>query len=135
METLALGLSVAGMANVLAGWASYLATIPKGQVPERPTLTFVLTLGGAAASVVGVGLALREGVATAGVVVPAGIAVAMAAFFAWLFAQRRVPAGDIQVAVGEPMIRFSCKRADGSAFDSEQLRGRRVLLKFFRGSW
>lgn len=135
MNTLATGLSAAGMVSVLAGWIGYMATIPKGRVPERPTTTFVLTLGGAAVAVVGVGLAATEGAWSAATLAPAGVAVLMAAFFAWLFSQRRVPAGDLQVEVGEPLLPFEAKRADGSAFSTAELKGKRVLLKFFRGSW
>lgn len=135
MHALATGLSAAGMVSVIAGWLGYLSTIPRGRVPQRPTGTFVLTLGGAAIAVAGVALAWRDGAASAGVITPAAVAVFMAAFFAWLFSQRRVPAGDIQVAVGKPLLPFSAKRADGSAFHSDSLGGKRVLLKFFRGSW
>ncbi|HHH31330.1 MAG TPA: hypothetical protein ENK57_23695 [Polyangiaceae bacterium] len=135
MNPLATGLAAAGMVSVLAGWAGYMATISEGRVPERPTATFVLTLGGAAVAVVGVALAAKEAAWSAATLAPAGFAVFMAGFFAFLFSIRRVPEGNLQVEVGEPLLPFEAKRADGSAFSTDDLKGKRVLLKFFRGSW
>lgn len=135
MGALATGLSAAGMVSVLAGWVSYLATIPKGRVPERPTTTFLLTLGGAAAALVGVALAARDAAWSAATLAPAGVAVFMAGFFVWLFSQRRVPEGSIRVEEGKPLLSFEAKRADGTVFTTADLEGKRVLLKFFRGSW
>lgn len=135
MGALATGLSAAGMVSVLAGWVSYLATIPKGRVPERPTTTFLLTLGGAAVALVGVVLTARDAMWSAATLAPAGVAVFMAAFFVWLFSQRRVPDGSLHVEEGKPLLAFEAKRSDGGHFSTADLEGKRVLLKFFRGSW
>ena len=40
-----------------------------------------------------------------------------------------------KAAVGQPLPRFTAVRADGAPFDSDALRGKRVLLKVFRGFW
>jgi len=39
------------------------------------------------------------------------------------------------VKVGEPILRFRARDAEGNDFDLQELAGRPFLLKFFRGHW
>lgn len=53
-------------------------------------------------------------------------------YFVTTGAQR---AGDNMVRVGDMIPAFTATDADGNPFDSRQLAGKPVLIKFFRGHW
>ena len=67
--------------------------------------------------------------------VVAGFAIFMGLFFFVLYSQRKTPLGKLQVEVGAPMLAFESVDSSGNTVDSDDWRGRRILLKFFRGSW
>jgi peroxiredoxin len=70
---------------------------------------------------------------------PGGIAAALVLLVATLFflttSLSRIALGGIRVAVGAPAIDFTARDSTGAAFALSSRRGRRVLLKFFRGHW
>ncbi len=136
MNTLAITLALAGFAAVLTSWLTYLASIPRGAVPERPAGTIALQLVGVALAVTGVAWSLRGGGSPSAVVIaPASLAVVLTALFLVLMSQRKTPVGDIKVAVGDALPPFTCQSSAGVAFSSDALLGQRTLLKFFRGAW
>jgi peroxiredoxin len=55
--------------------------------------------------------------------------------FLALYAASGQRTGTIRVAVGEPALEFSARDDSGERFALAALRGRPVLLKFFRGHW
>lgn len=64
------------------------------------------------------------------------IAISIAFFlYGRLRTLRQTPIGDIRVQVGDKMLPFSALTPDGVQFQSDELLGRRVLFKFFRGAW
>jgi peroxiredoxin len=65
----------------------------------------------------------------------AGVALATAAFFFLLTFMSGLPAQRSAVSVGHPAPDFESRDAEGGAFRLADLRGSRVLLKFFRGAW
>lgn len=72
MISTAIILAAVGCASVFVGWATYLATIPKGTVPARPVSAIILNLGGATLAVAGIVVGLRGGGSPgAGVIAPA----------------------------------------------------------------
>ena len=124
-------LAIVAMLLVFTGWVTYLARIPRGDVPPKPIGT--LALEGAGALGGGAAIALAGG--SVAVSVPGGVAAVMGLFFVWLYTQRNVPEGDIQVEVGGRLRPFMVQDHTGATFSSDELEGHRVLLKFFRGSW
>lgn len=128
---LPLALALGALLLAATGWATYLARIPRGEVPPKPIGTLAVegvgALGGGAA------IALAGGAAA--VVVPGSIAAILGVFFVWLYRQRSVPEGEIQVEVGGRLRPFTVSDHTGAPFSSDELAGHRVLLKFFRGSW
>jgi peroxiredoxin len=85
------------------------------------------------------GVVLGGGAFVLGTGIAGGIAGGLAALgggaFLALFSasgQRRLPPA---VVVGEPVIELTTTDDEGRPFDLARLRGRPVLLKFFRGHW
>lgn len=136
MNLLAVGMSVAGFVAVMGTWVVYLGKIPGGKVPERPSGSIILQC-------VGIGLAfsaivwsyLGDGSSGVAVIVPAVVALMMGLFFLWLLTQRKTPLGDLTVKVGDKLLPFAATTSEGAGFHSDELAGRRILLKFFRGGW
>jgi hypothetical protein len=124
-------------ALVVAGtWTSYLAAIPRGTVPERPTGSVLLQWAGIGLALGAIGWSVRAtGSVGVAVLAPAAFALMMAAFFLWLLTQRETPIGDLAVKVGDPLLPFEATASDGTPFHSRELAGKRTLLKFFRGGW
>ena len=94
------------------------------------TQTLGLSLAGA--SLV---LGFRAGSVPGGVMALAGFAFFMGSFFFILYSQRKTPLGTLRAEVGALMLAFEGVDSSGNAVYSNTWRGRRVLLKFFRGSW
>ncbi len=108
----------------------YFVVINKEKVPVSVGPFAAALLLGMATSLVGVGLS--PGLTTA---LPAGVGVALGGFILWLLTQRRLPDGELVVGVGDPMPALVATDDTGADFDLASLKGRRVMLKFFRGSW
>lgn len=130
------GLAATGMALVLLGWVTYLATVPRGTVPVVPTRHMIAEGVGL---LLAIGALTQLGGASLSVVIAIGlmttVSVTGGSLFFFLLTQRKTPIGDITIAVGDTLPRFTATDHEGAAFDSESLRGERVLLKFFRGHW
>ncbi|MCA9617961.1 MAG: hypothetical protein KC731_03005 [Myxococcales bacterium] len=124
-----------GFVAVLIGWGTYLAAIPKG-VPDKPLAALAATQGGAVAALAGLAWSSASPTTLGWLLWIAAPTVALTGLgFALLYSQRKVPAGELQVRVGAPMIDFETVDHTGQPFATSSLRGQRVLLKFFRGSW
>lgn len=123
-------LAVLGFVLVNLAMTHYFMTIAKETVPEdvRPH-AFVLGLG-AVISAATIGLA--PSLATLALGVPS---LAFAALLLWLFGQRRVPDGALIARVGEPMPELEAADHDGKLVRLGDLKGQRVMFKFFRGFW
>jgi hypothetical protein len=65
----------------------------------------------------------------------AGVSLAIASAFLILSSMAAQSAQSPALAVGDPILEFSATDENGEIFDSASLRGRPVLLKFFRGHW
>ena len=127
---MALAVALAGMTLTLGAIVWYFLVINREKVPVSVGPFAASLLLGMATSLAGVGLS--PGVATA---VPAGVALALGGFILWLLTQRRLPDGELIVGVGDPMPALVATDDTGADFDLASLKGRRVMLKFFRGSW
>jgi len=136
MNTIALKLAVAGVVVVMGTWISYVLTIPRNKVPVRP-------LGSIIMQCLGIGLAIsailgrdqNSGLAVMAVIIPAFFAMMMGLIFLWLLTQRKTPIGQIKVKIGDKLLPFEAATSEGAVFHSDELAGKRVLMKFFRGGW
>lgn len=130
-------LAWAGFGLVAATWVQYMSTIPRGKVPARPIGAMVAQAGGLALTVyaLAVGYSGSGWLALLAWATPIGLAFTLGGLFFFLLSQRKTPLGKLQVAVGEQFLPFTATTAGGDAFETDELGGRRVLLKFFRGYW
>ncbi|MFK7802884.1 MAG: hypothetical protein AB8G95_14720 [Anaerolineae bacterium] len=136
MNTMALFLGSASFLIVMGTWAWYLSTIPRGIVPVQPIGSIILQGIGIALAILTF-FYLRPGqvFVTTIVFVLAIFSLSMAFFFYWLLTQRKTPLGDLKVSVGDKFLPFDAKVSDGRDFHSNELDGKRILFKFFRGKW
>ncbi|MBT3224675.1 MAG: hypothetical protein HN945_12930 [Deltaproteobacteria bacterium] len=136
MNIIAVSMSAASFMAVMGTWGVYLGKIPGGRVPERPSGSVFLQC-------VGIGLAFSAivwsyqstGSAGAAVITPAAVALMMGPAFLWLLSQRKTPLGDLKVKVCDQLLPFAAVTSEGVGFHTDELAGKRILLKFFRGGW
>ncbi|MCP4294850.1 MAG: hypothetical protein GY786_04530 [Proteobacteria bacterium] len=136
MISISTGISIAGFMLVLGSWVFYMATVPKMKVPVKPT-------GHLSAQSLGLVLALfavyysfaNVGQVETGVIPFAAIATMMSGLFFGLYSIRNTPVGNIKVKVGDSLLAFSATSDTEETFNTDELSGKRVLLKFFRGGW
>ena len=127
-----MGLTMAllGFALVNVAMVHYFVTIANENVPES------IGPHGSAFAVGGVlgvgGMLLAPGAATFGF---GGMAVFFAVFLLWLLGQRRTPDGELIAKIGEVLPELAAPNQNGDMVSLDDLRGRRVLLKFYRGHW
>jgi len=127
---LAAALAVLGLLTILGSTTAYFLTIDRERVPAdvRP---FQAVL------VVGLALGLGGIAAQPGLLPGALFAVTggMGAFLLYLLGIRKLPDGALTATVGAPMPPLRALDEQGRDFDLQTLLGRRVMVKFFRGSW
>ena len=136
MNTIALGISILGLGVVMGTWIAYFATVPRGKVPVWP-------LGSIITQCVGIGLAISAIVwsfqgstsTRVAVIIPGAVAIMMGMFFFWLLSIRKTPIGDLKVKVGDKLMPFKAMTSEGMEFQTDELMGKRILFKFFRGGW
>ena len=132
----AIALALAGATSVTVGWVAYFIKVYDNATPQRPVGSMILEVGGALSAVAAIVLSFADGGSPgAGVIVPAALALPMGLLFPALMSQRKTPVGDLRVEVGDSMLPFRAQTSEGVPFDSDELLGRRVLFKFFRGGW
>lgn len=132
----ALGLAVVAFVVVLGGWLHYLSLIPKERVPKDPAADKAAMGLGAllAVAACGVALASAEGPVVATWVI-AGLSVGFVGFFLWLLKIAKLPTAPATVSVGDVLPAFTAFDTAGAPYDAAALKGRRALVKLFRGSW
>jgi len=118
------------LALALATGAVWFKLIQDVAVPRDRT-PYLAAMGAAAA--LGV-LAFAMGTGLLGGI-PAGIAILLGVVFIGLWLQRKQDAREPAIAVGGPMLDFTALDEHGAEFHLSSLRGRPILLKFFRGHW
>ncbi len=122
-------LAFAGTATALLAIVDYGLRVRSGDNPRVPIRSGLGLLAGTS-------LGLASLAAATPAPLPFSLTpLAVAAFALAIHAQRRVPTATIRVSVGDALIPFSATTPEGTRFHSDSLRGRRVLLKFFRGEW
>jgi hypothetical protein len=129
-------LGVASLGLVMVGWGTYMATIPKGNVPVRPIGTLALQSAGIVLAVAAIAVGLRTAAGLGATTIAlSAVAMVMGALFIFLMTQAKTPANEIRVEIGEALPSFTARTSTGDTFTTDELAGKRVLLKFFRGGW
>ena len=117
-------------------WIVYFATILRSEVPRRPVSYVIVQIISLLMSISP--FFFLDGVSPIGktaIITLALFALAMSAFFLWVLTQRKTPIGDLKVKVGDQILPFTAVTSDNTPFQTDQLAGKRILLKFFRGGW
>jgi cytochrome oxidase Cu insertion factor (SCO1/SenC/PrrC family) len=70
-----------------------------------------------------------------GIMIPARTRVALFLLLSTLAASQVLPRPHTPSAVGKPAPKFTLQDEHGKAFSLASLRGKRVLLIFYRGYW
>ncbi len=135
MNTAAIALSAGGLVWVMITVVTYFRTIPQGRVPVKVMGLVVKLLLGIGLALAAVALSYRSGSLGVTVIAPATFAAMMASMVLWLLTQRKTPVGEIKVKVGDKLLAFEATTSEGSTFHSDELAGKRTLLKLFRGGW
>ena len=127
---LAVALALAGFILVGGPVGYYFTTISREKVPVDPTrYNVTIALG----VVVGLAGILLAPAATTGIL--GGVAVGLGGFFLWLMSMRHLPDGELVARLGEPLPALEAPDQDGDLVRLSDLKGQRVMLKLFRGSW
>lgn len=122
--------AIVGFVIIMVASVQYLLTIANETVPESPAPLAISELVGLAFGVVGI------------VVEPSGLTIGlfamaapMAGLLLYFLSIRKLPDGELIASVDAPMPALVATDHQGKPFDLNDLRGHRVLFKFFRGSW
>jgi len=126
----ATGLALAALALMVGGWATWWRRIQRVDVPLRPWAHYAVM----AASLLLALAALGAGTGLAGAAA-ALLALLGSGAFLGLHLISRMPDQPAAVGVGDAAPDFTALDAEGASFRLSELRGRPVLLKFFRGHW
>jgi cytochrome oxidase Cu insertion factor (SCO1/SenC/PrrC family) len=126
----ATGLALVALALMVGGWATWWRRIQRVDVPLRPWAHY---------AVMAASLLLALAALSAGTGLAAGAAALVAllgsGMFLGLHLISRMPDRPTTVRVGDAAPDFTDLDAEGAPFRLSELRGRPVLLKFFRGHW
>jgi hypothetical protein len=123
-------LALCAFAVAAATIAHYAQQVRAVQVPLHPRAhqALLVTAGLIALAALTRGAGWPAGIAS-------GVVLLIAAAFLFLTTASRLPRAPATVRVGEPAPLFTTEDADGRPFALAGLRGRPLLLKFFRGHW
>lgn len=123
-------LALSGFIIVVGAAIQYFMTIAKETVPAEVQVHVLLFGGGTLIALMGALLAPNAVTITLAI-----FAAAIGIFLLWLLVQRRVPDGELIVGIGDLMPALVAPNQDGELVDIADLRGQRIMFKFFRGSW
>jgi len=122
--------SIVALGIVMGTAAAYWPQVKALRVPLRP-------VGYQALMVLGILLALMGFVKEPGLLggIAASLAILAGSLFLFVTLTSRLPEKRPSVSVGQAAPDFTAREADGKNFTLSSLKGRPVLLKFFRGYW
>lgn len=111
----------------------YFYMLKKSKTPKKAVFLIFSMLIGSLMSLSAITTAFTEPVSNLNLIVVVILALlvwSISATFSFFLATKATPIGDIKVAVGADILPFTTAN-----FDSASLMGKRILLKFYRGSW
>lgn len=127
---MALALAALGLLLVLGSTVWYFLTINAEKVPVGVAPFVAVLVAGLVAGAAGI--ALDPGLPTIGLFTLTG---GTGALILYLLSIRKLPDGALTARVGQPMPAFEAIDGHGQPFDLQSMKGRRLMVKFFRGSW
>lgn len=132
----ALGFSLLGLVVCISSIAIYMLKVKRGNTPVVPIgLTSSLAVA-IALALCSLFLAIPGPIFGALLVsVIAAITLLMSIKILHMRAQKCQPMGLMTVNVGDKILPFETTTFDGKLFSSHELDGKRLLIKFYRGSW
>jgi len=135
MNIAAIGMAASGLVVVTVTIVEYFRSIADAKVTAEIGGFVSRLLAGVGLATAAVVWAYQTQALEPAVISLAVMATMLASGIFWLLTQRKTPVGDIKVAVGDRLLPFEAVNADGTRFHSDDLAGKRVLFKFFRGGW
>ncbi|MCK8083655.1 peroxiredoxin family protein [Vibrio sp. 1CM24A] len=131
-----LQLSIGGLLITVLGAMHYFSKVRKNQTPEVP-VAFVTSL--IVGSIMGIAAIFHISLSIpVSVLVSLPIAmlpIIMTVLVYITLKGSKAPLGDIKIEVGDQLPNFSTTTYFGTRFNNNELDGKRVFLKFYRGSW
>ena len=109
-------------------WALLLVSV---SIPRNRSGFIALMLLGAGLGITALAIGTQSLVAD----IAAGLAIFAGAFFLFSVAIGKQTGGSGQLQVGSPLADFSVPDENNEPFNISSLRGKPILLKFFRGHW
>ena len=136
MFATAFGLALASLVVVVGALIQYFSTIPRGKVPVKPIGLVTFLLIGMSLAVIAIVKSISgSALSIVAVIIPSALALLMGSGIFWLLSQRKTPIGDLKVKLGDKLLSFEATTSEGVPFHTDELVGKRTLLKFFRGGW
>jgi peroxiredoxin len=136
MNTLALLISLTGLIVLILGITVYFYKLIQNKVPKTPIGLFFSIFVATTSAIYGLYLSIpNEIINVLPIAVPAILSIIISSLFLFVFMNKKTPLGNIKVKIGDSIIPFQSTSAQGHAFSQEDLKNKRILLKFFRGSW
>jgi hypothetical protein len=123
-------LALAALVLAAGGWGLWWRRIQRVDVPLRPW-AYWIAMG---ASCLLALLAFANGPGLLGGI-GAALALLLGGMYLGLALISTLPTTPMALAVGQPAPDFTAPDSTGAPFTLSSLRGRPVLLKFFRGHW
>jgi len=133
---IALVFALLGMFSTLVSFSIYFSKMKKNSAPKVPVglstgLLVSFFLGAHAISLFG-GLSLLLKIV---IILPFLFTLLLGFLFFFFLLQDNPPLNEIKVQLGDTLLPFNSTDVNGQSFSSDDFKGQRVLLKFFRGSW
>ncbi|MEE8151259.1 MAG: peroxiredoxin family protein [Nitrosomonadaceae bacterium] len=129
-------IAIVGLVVTFGAIAHYFSTISRNKVPENVIVLRVSIIIGIVLVIIALFTGIPGSVGSViGIILLAIITIFLGSFILWMLSQLKTPIGNIKVKVGDTILPFETKNSDGENFSTSQLRGKRTLLKFFRGAW
>lgn len=134
MNQIAISFTLLSIIIAAASLVSYFAKLKKNQTPKYPiglatALPISIALGAYAV------FSSSSSLATFVTTVSVSLLTLISAILLFFLVQKRTPLGKIKVKIGDNILPFTADDFTGNIFNSEVLKGKRTLLKFYRGSW
>jgi len=129
-------IALLGLLSTLSGFGVYFSKLKRNSAPKVPIGISVALVAGFVLGALAISLSSGATLLVRFVVaVPYLINLLMGSIFFFFFLQPKPPLNNIQIRKGEPILPFQSIDNAGLAFLSDNLKGQRFLLKFYRGSW
>jgi len=134
MNMVAYTLAVIGLLTSFLGIVLYMRKVKQNRTPKTPVALGLFMILGLV--IEGYAVSITTNIlGTISTLIPLSLSGILALMLGYFLLNKNTPIGNIQVKVGDSVLPFEVATSVGNTFNSEQLKGKRTLLKFYRGSW